>query len=298
VTQDVSSIPAQLVDDDRSPESASCVVPDEQVWHTSQPANVDLDALDQAFLHRSSETEPLHDMVSWHFFCGHLTILTFDHQLCNIQSTVVASNEDDESKGFAERDNVCLSFIVASRHIFQASDHTRFLLPQDALREYFSVRTNIVLCSSYPEVAPHIVISPAIDTPEDFYIPWMNRVHYYGQEPHRLPVPGFDASRLARMPYRDEQCYWPVTMGYRVSMACGNPRRVFSRSRFDQLVCYLSQPVSKPQKLYAPADWLSQTVETGSERLTMYHVVTALQRHRFKAVVSSSSRNPPLFYPY
>ncbi|KAJ2927892.1 hypothetical protein H1R20_g9192, partial [Candolleomyces eurysporus] len=167
-------------------------MPHEQLWNLSEPTNVDLDALDQAFLQRSSETELLHDM------------------LCNIQSTVVASTEDDESKGFEERDN-------------------------DALREHFSVRTNIVLSSTCPEVAPHIVISPAIDTTDDFYIPWMNRVNYYAQEPNRLPVPGFDGCRFARMPYRDEQCYWPME-------------------------------------------------ETGSERLTMNHVVTALQRHRFKAV--------------
>ncbi|KAF6762231.1 hypothetical protein DFP72DRAFT_1061500 [Ephemerocybe angulata] len=161
---------------------------------------------------------------------------TLHEMLCNIQPTLVCEQPDVDTRTFTERDN-------------------------DALRGYFSVKTNIVLTSICPEVVPHIVITPAQPSPEDYFVPWLNRVDYHLQHPGLLLVPAFDASRLSRMPGCDEESYWPVARSQGKSMDGIPPRVVFSKSRFNRLI-----------------------EVTASERLTMYHVVTALQRHRLKAL--------------
>ncbi|KAG2013309.1 hypothetical protein CC2G_010236 [Coprinopsis cinerea AmutBmut pab1-1] len=164
-----------------------------------------------------------------------LQSLSVQDMLCNAKATVVtASASYDSEEWTEERDN-------------------------DVLREYFLVRTNIVLNSICPERAPHIVITPVLETPEDYYTPWNNRVDYHFQDNALLITPGFDVSRHSRMPGRDPACYWPVASG--LSIEHGIPRRVFSPSRFNQ-------------ELFA----------TEGERLTMTPTVTALQRHRLKSV--------------
>lgn len=160
---------------------------------------------------------------------------SLSNMLCSLQSTVICEAEGSACQTFAERDN-------------------------DALRGYFAVRTNIVLTSTCPEVAPHIVITPVEESVEDFYVPYRNRVDYHLQNPYLLTVPWRDPIRLARKPYLDEHCYWPVPRPHdSISMDTGIPRRVFCRSHFNHL-----------------------TQLTANERLNMNHVVAAVQRHRLK----------------
>ncbi|KAG6821502.1 hypothetical protein H0H93_000010 [Arthromyces matolae] len=59
----------------------------------------------------------------------------------------------------------------------------------ETLRRFYSDRRNLVLDCVIPEIAPHIVITPADETWEDEYIPWQNRVD--PQWAHYLCVPTF-----------------------------------------------------------------------------------------------------------
>ncbi|KAH6915113.1 hypothetical protein BKA70DRAFT_566437 [Coprinopsis sp. MPI-PUGE-AT-0042] len=100
----------------------------------------------------------------------------------------------------------------------------------DVLREYFRIRTNVVLDSPCPSMFPHIVLSPAQEGMEDFYTPLNNRVSMY-QEASWLCVPRYNMTRWSHMPGQSPESYWPNTM--RSSIDCGEPSRCFSQSKFN-----------------------------------------------------------------
>ncbi|KAG6832146.1 hypothetical protein H0H92_004877 [Tricholoma furcatifolium] len=60
----------------------------------------------------------------------------------------------------------------------------------ETLHKYSYNRLNLILDSMFPDIAPHIVITPAVETWADEYIPWQNRVN--PQWPHQLCVPPLD----------------------------------------------------------------------------------------------------------
>ncbi|TFK22319.1 hypothetical protein FA15DRAFT_706429 [Coprinopsis marcescibilis] len=162
--------------------------------------------------------------------------------LCNAKATVVTVPTVDEtdSEWSLERDN-CV------------------------LRNYFRVRTNIVLDSQCPERVPHIVVTPAQETSESFYVPWYNRVDYQFHDTSLLTAPSFDARRLSMMPDRSVESYWPVP-AKGLSIQRGIPSRVFSPSLFNHRVH-----------------------RSEVDRVNMNDVVTALQRHLLKAIAFEAS---------
>ncbi|KXN92301.1 hypothetical protein AN958_08532, partial [Leucoagaricus sp. SymC.cos] len=135
----------------------------------------------------------------------------------------------------------------------------------DILREYFQEPKNIVLHSDCPHLAPHIVITPAEDTPNDFYTPWSNRTlpQWFGF----LMVPPYD---LATGRLRSLNCH-PVPQ--ELGIQCSDD---------DTLVG--EEPHNK-----------CQVETTANERLILYHVVKALQKHQCKAVAYAASARAPTF---
>ncbi|KAH7930672.1 hypothetical protein BV22DRAFT_1054397 [Leucogyrophana mollusca] len=139
-------------------------------------------------------------------------------------------------------------------------------------------RRNIVLDSSYPYIAPHIVVSPPETCWEEFYAPFSNRVE--PQSLASLVVPPLPPSLFhsSRPPALDTPCDIHSS-----SLACSAfspkehsvPRRrrasaVFSLSRFSRTV-----------------------LSSSTERLIFRHVVDAIHRHRYKATVYEACEAAP-----
>lgn len=140
--------------------------------------------------------------------------------------------------------------LVSMRPIQAAHDQLN-LLSQDVLRDYFRDPTNIVLHSNYPHITPHIVISPAPETPEDFYTPWNNCT--LPQWSGFLMVPPYDLTtgRL-RSPHQllskkaDPRCASDDTIVNEDSkseenllISSNDKKHAFSRSQFDSFVSIL-----------------------------------------------------------
>jgi hypothetical protein len=118
------------------------------------------------------------------------------------------------------------------------------------LQGYFQNSLNIVLHSDCPHIAPHIVITPAQETGDDFYTPWMNRT--LSQWTGSLMVPACDLAtgrlHLSNPPpvpqEPDIPCSdsWAGTDGGSQSedMTCSPspPENVFSHSQFNSFVSF------------------------------------------------------------
>jgi len=158
------------------------------------------------------------------------------------------------------------------------------IYPQEIFNFLCRSRRNLVLDSVYPHVTPHIVITPADETWNDYFIPLENRVD--PQWPcylmaaqfeassayHRLPIPSSDADQTSSNPALMK------TDNLSASHRSYEPKSVFSPSRFIQLVCQLYVSQNSPLIVL-------QIECSSTERLIMYHVITALQRHQCKAAV-------------
>ncbi|PBK69926.1 hypothetical protein ARMSODRAFT_974989 [Armillaria solidipes] len=150
------------------------------------------------------------------------------------------------------------------------------------LQKAFKTPGNIVVDCVNPEKAPHIVITPAESTPYDDYIAWGNRVDF--QWPGWLCVPPTYIYREMMPPMApDAQTDMPEPPGG------------------DALV------VSKVKRVFSPAKFTRVVEAATTERLIMFHVVTALQRHLVKAVAHvaaaqalllSHSLSDPITDPY
>ncbi|KAK0491302.1 hypothetical protein IW261DRAFT_80176 [Armillaria novae-zelandiae] len=150
------------------------------------------------------------------------------------------------------------------------------------LQKAFKTPGNIVVDCVNPEKAPHIVITPAEGTPYDDYIAWGNRVEF--QWPGWLCVPPTYIYRVMMPPMAfDGQTDIPEPHGGDAPVVY-EVKRVFSSAKFTQVV-----------------------EAAATERLIMFHVVTALQRHLVKAVVHvaaaqalllSRSLSDPIKDPY
>ena len=103
---------------------------------------------------------------------------------------------------------------------------------------------NIVLHSDCPHIAPHIVITPAGETPDDFYIPWNNRT--LPQWSGFLVVPPCDLTTSRLYPYHcqpppresDNQSSDESTLADEDTMKGMGvlSKRVFCHSRFRSFV--------------------------------------------------------------
>lgn len=110
------------------------------------------------------------------------------------------------------------------------------------MREYLQDSWNIVLHSDCPHIAPHIVITPAQETADDFYTPWMNRTQPQWTGSLMVPPCNLATGRL-HAPNFPAQPNIPCSIGDS-SIDCGSqvedttcsPIRVFSRAQFSSFV--------------------------------------------------------------
>ncbi|KAK0206827.1 hypothetical protein DFS33DRAFT_622607 [Desarmillaria ectypa] len=151
------------------------------------------------------------------------------------------------------------------------------------LQNAFKTPGNIVVDCLSPEKAPHIVITPAESTPYDDYIAWGNRVDF--QWHGWLCVPPTYISRTRMPPIAPDAQADILGPVLDVNpLAALKAKKVFSLAKFTRVV-----------------------KAAATERLIMFHVVTALQRHLVKAVayvaaaqalLLSHSLSDPIKGPY
>jgi hypothetical protein len=121
-------------------------------------------------------------------------------------------------------------------------------LLQDILRDYFRDPNNIVLHSNCPHITPHIVISPALETPEDFYTPWNNCTlpQWSGSlmvPPYDLTTGRLDPPTIPLFEKEDPLCASDDTLVNEDSkceeISSIDKKHTFSHSRFDSFVSIL-----------------------------------------------------------
>ncbi|TFK43754.1 hypothetical protein BDQ12DRAFT_718944 [Crucibulum laeve] len=144
----------------------------------------------------------------------------------------------------------------------------------DVLRRHYNTRYNVVLDSTLPHLAPHIVISPAVESYDDFYIPWANRVD--AQWTDLLTIPQYDVSPT-RLP--------PINDAYQTKLYPQEARPVNSMVSF----------ALGPKPVFSPSKFNKYIGATSNERFIMRYVVEALQRYLCKAVAFSACALAPLF---
>ncbi|KAJ3568934.1 hypothetical protein NP233_g5390 [Leucocoprinus birnbaumii] len=151
---------------------------------------------------------------------------------------------------------------------------------KDILREFFKETTNIVLHSDCPHIAPHIVISPAEETPSDFYTPWNNRIH--AQWSGFLMVPPYDL----------------VTGRLRPSPCQSVAQEPGSQSSIDSTLVdegHEKEASAPSKRVFCHSRFRSFIEATANERLIVYHVVKALQKHQCKAAAYAASARASAF---
>ncbi|OAX44029.1 hypothetical protein K503DRAFT_778792 [Rhizopogon vinicolor AM-OR11-026] len=137
---------------------------------------------------------------------------------------------------------------------------------------------NIVLDSSCPHIAPHIVITPPVSYADDFYTPHQNRVDL--QWPCNLNVP--------RLPPHMFYHHCPLPSPHDES-ADYDSKKFESQSVTDESGGAGPGAPGAPPRVFNPQKLLS-TVETSStERLIFREVVDGIFRHRRKAVAFEAS---------
>ncbi|KAF5363472.1 hypothetical protein D9756_000172 [Leucocoprinus leucothites] len=151
---------------------------------------------------------------------------------------------------------------------------------KDILREYFKEPSNIVLHSDCPHLAPHIVITPAEETPNDFYIPWNNRT--LPQWSGFLMVPPYDLATGRLGP-----SYCQPAPQESNSQSSGDSTLVDEGPEKGTVV------LSK--RVFCHSRFHSFVEATANERLILYHVAKALQKHQCKAVAYAASARAPVF---
>ncbi|KAF8165565.1 hypothetical protein B0H34DRAFT_671377 [Crassisporium funariophilum] len=142
---------------------------------------------------------------------------------------------------------------------------------QDILIAFQSDPANIVIESPCPESAPHIVITPPQETLSSLCIAQNNRIGIQCL-PQLVVLPFYGWT--SRLPTQEEwmAMYYPpapvvvVYQPFEGAVHPAVPRKVFSAVKFQY--------------------WIERT---GSERLIMYHVSKALQRHQVKAAAFAAS---------
>ncbi|KAF9448249.1 hypothetical protein P691DRAFT_58848 [Macrolepiota fuliginosa MF-IS2] len=154
---------------------------------------------------------------------------------------------------------------------------------KDILREYFRDPNNIVLHSDCPHVAPHIVITPAEDTPNDFYTPWNNRT--LPQWSGFLMVPPYDLATGRLLP---PNCH-SVSQESDLS---NRPTLVDEAARYQDTTIISPH---FPKQVFCHSRFSSFVERTANERLILYHVVTALQKHQCKAAAYAASARATAF---
>ncbi|KAG1851773.1 hypothetical protein C8R48DRAFT_777728 [Suillus tomentosus] len=136
---------------------------------------------------------------------------------------------------------------------------------------------NIVLDSLYPDIAPHIVITPPVSCADDFYTPYQNRVD--PQWPCSLNVP-----RLSPHMYYHHR---PLPSSHDESAGC-NSKEFHSQSVAPSDDLGLIRPKIPPRVFSRKK--LNLAVEASSiERLVFRKIVDGIFRHRRKAVAFEAS---------
>ncbi|KAG1806573.1 uncharacterized protein HD556DRAFT_323944 [Suillus plorans] len=136
---------------------------------------------------------------------------------------------------------------------------------------------NIVLDSLYPDIAPHIVITPPVSCADDFYTPYQNRVD--PQWPCFLNVP-----RLSPRMYYHHR---PLPSSHDESAGC-NSKEFHSQSVAPSDHLGLIRPKTPPRVFSRKK--LNLAVEASSiERLVFRKIVDGIFRHRRKAVAFEAS---------
>ncbi|KAG2155035.1 uncharacterized protein EDB93DRAFT_130423 [Suillus bovinus] len=148
---------------------------------------------------------------------------------------------------------------------------------QDTLLDLRLDGRNIVLDSLYPDIAPHIVITPPVSYPDDFYTPHQNRVD--PQWPCFLNVP-----RLSPSMYYHHR---PPPSSHDESVGC-NSKEFHSQSVVPSDDLGVIRPRSPPRVFSHKK--LHLAVEASSiERLVFRKIVDGIFRHRRKAVAFEAS---------
>ncbi|KIK04703.1 hypothetical protein K443DRAFT_4459 [Laccaria amethystina LaAM-08-1] len=130
------------------------------------------------------------------------------------------------------------------------------------LREYYSIRNNLILDSTHPD-APHIVITPVEETIEDYYIHWGNRVEPQWLGCLTIPPPVVSRTRLFLL----------------------NNAVISSKTYSDESPIQRASP-----RLFLHTSWFNRMIKpTGRARLAL-HLKKALQKNQFKATAFSASR--------
>jgi hypothetical protein len=148
---------------------------------------------------------------------------------------------------------------------------------------------NLILDSTCPETVPHIVVTPPEPYLDECSVLWQNRLH--PQSTRNLVVPQCYPFPLAWMPPPDshpqqmQRPHEPIN-----DTPLLRPKAVFSPSRFAQSVQL--QPCDS-KFCFRLTCHITQVQYSANERLIMYHVTTAIQKHLVKALVRASTLFPP-----
>ncbi|KAK0461830.1 uncharacterized protein EV420DRAFT_131813 [Desarmillaria tabescens] len=180
----------------------------------------------------------------------------------DFQRLLPGSEDDLELSDYSE-DEEFVYIPTMTSHAFEDPEETEVFdksADDKLLQNAFKTPGNIVVDCVNPEKAPHIVITPAESTPYDDYIAWGNRVDF--QWRGWLCVPPTYISRTS-LP--------SIALDAQADILGPAPD-------VDPLIAF------KAKKVFSLAKFTRVVEAAATERLIMYHIVTALQRHLVKAV--------------
>ncbi|KAG2064268.1 hypothetical protein BDR04DRAFT_1110340 [Suillus decipiens] len=173
------------------------------------------------------------------------------------------------------------SHIVCEEDLETAGSHP-FVCPcficeedrnNDALLNLRLDSRNIVLDSLYPDIAPHIVITPPVSYLDDFYTPHQNRVD--PQWPCFLNVP-----RLSPHMFYHHR---PLSSSHDESADCHYSQSIASSDDLD-----IIRP-NTPPRVFSHKKLLAAVEASSIERLVFRKIVDGIFRHRLKAVAFEAS---------
>lgn len=182
-------------------------------------------------------------------------------QLC-VDSHIVCE-EDSETEG--SHPFVCSCFICEEDR------------ENDALLYFRLDGRNIVLDSLYPDIAPHIVITPPVSCADDFYTPLQNRVD--PQWPCFLNVP--------RLSPRTFHHHCPLQSSHDESAGCDS-KEFHSQSVASSDDLDVIRP-KNPPCVFSHKRLLLAVEASSIERLVFREIVDGVFRHRRKAVAFEAS---------
>ncbi|KAG1892200.1 hypothetical protein F4604DRAFT_14714 [Suillus subluteus] len=147
----------------------------------------------------------------------------------------------------------------------------------DALLDFRLDGRNIVLDSLYPDIAPHIVITPPVSYPDDFYTPHQNRVD--PQWPCFLNVPCLSPHMFYH--------YCPLSSSHDESADC-HSNEFHSQSVASSDDLGVIRPRTPP-RVFSHEKLLLAVEASSIERLVFRDIVDGIFRHRRKAAAFEAS---------